>query len=555
MRLTGPILDKELRVLSRRPAMYVVRAAYLAILAVPAAMAWFIWVRPVADTVKTSEMAEVAEWVSARIITCQFIAAQVMALVLVAGALYEETRKGTLAVLFSSGITSSQVVLGKVIGRLLPAVLAVALALPLLALMRFWGGVPGDYVVAASCVTLTSALAVAALTFFLSLSGAAPHRIVVAGMIVVVAYNLATSILSQVNSGLIGAVAGLANPFTVIVALGQAAFNGIRLPFPWTLHCGLMLGFAAVVLGVTTLLLRRAAGMERSGDVAILSGMIQLLFRAGSRRAAESTGSGVARAVTGSAVLWKDGRDVARGRLVLHAGLGVLAVLTLLVVLDLDPWRDYWIAGLDRTAGWLVPSIVAAIQSPIFSSLLVGWWAILSVYTASLAAASIAQEREARSWPVLLSTPLTRRRIMWDKAQAIALRTLAGWLVYLICVVAVQRVSNGMLPARYFIPLVIMTALNPPIYAMFLIGTGLYIGLRSRTAFSAVLMTLAVIFAFHFVRQQALIPLVQMVSRLQVVPWLGYQGINLAVEAVVGVVMWLLAARSLRRRIFGGSER
>lgn len=232
-----------------------------------------------------------------------------------------------------------------------------------------------------------------------------------------------------------------------------------------------------------------------------------------------------------------------------------MAALTLVVVLDLDPWRSHWIAALDRTASWLVPSVVAAIQSPVFSSLLVGWWAILSVYTASLAAASISQEREARSWPILLSTPLTRKRIMWDKAQAIALRTLAGWLVYLICVMAVQRVSNGMLPAQFFIPLVVMTVLKPPIYAMCLIGTGLYIGLRSRTAFSAVLLTLAVIFAFHFIRQQALIPLVQMVSRLRVGPWLGYQGINLAVEAVVGIVMWLLAARSLRRRIFGGGER
>lgn len=310
--MTGPILDKELRVLSRRPAMYVIRAAYLAILAVPAAMAWFIWVRPVAATVKTSEMAEVAEWVSARIITCQFVAAQVMALVLVAGALYEETRKGTLAVLFSSGIRSSQIVLGKVVGRLLPAVLAVALALPLLGLMRFWGGVPGDYVLAASCVTLTAALAVAALTFFLSLSGAAPHRIVVAGMVIVVAYNLMTSILSQVLSGTIAALAGLANPFTVIVALGQAAFSGVRLPFPWTLHCGLMLGLAVVVLCVTTLLLRRAAGIERSGDVGILGGMTQLLFRGWSGRATRSTDSEVVRAVTGSAVLWKDSRGVAQ---------------------------------------------------------------------------------------------------------------------------------------------------------------------------------------------------------------------------------------------------
>ena len=527
--LAGPILDKELRVLSRRMSTYAVRAAYLLFLAVQVAVLWFVWIRPAAAQVVTaSRMSDVAAAAVARIVWFQFIAAQVLAVVLAAGVIHEEVRKGTLDSLFASGISSTQIVLGKVSSRVLPIVMVLCTGLPLLGMVGFWGGVPWDYVIAATCVTLTAALALAVLGLFLSLSGAHAHRVVVAGAVILVICYAAGSLVyrSTLAPATIWDWLCMLDPFAVSLALYSVAFGGGGTSVAWETHCGLMLMLSAGVLAATIALLRRAVAARHPSGCGVIRGLVSLLWThhpSGSRRRADC---GALRQVTGSAVLWKDYGASPAGRAILHVGLGILVGAALV--------GSAW-------AGWVDRSVLALAVT--------GWWLVLSVYTACLASLSISQEREAWSWPVLLATPLTTIQIMRGKACAVLLRTLFGWSVYLVCTVAYQVMTNWMMGWDLMLPLWAMAALNPFVWASLVTATGLYVGLRCRTAFTAVLVTLAAMAGFIFLRQNV-IPLVAVWSRYRLGPWLSYHALNLIVEAVMAAVLFVLTGRGLRRYVF-----
>ena len=114
-RLAGPILDKELRVLSRRMPTYAVRVGYLLLLSVVVTVSWFVYIRPAsAQVVAASRMSDVAAYVVAMITSFQFIVAQILAVVLPANAIHEEVRRGTMDALFASGISGALVILLKV---------------------------------------------------------------------------------------------------------------------------------------------------------------------------------------------------------------------------------------------------------------------------------------------------------------------------------------------------------------------------------------------------------------------------------------------------------
>jgi ABC-type transport system involved in multi-copper enzyme maturation permease subunit len=496
-------------------------------------------------------MAQVAEYVTFTAARYQFVAVQIVALILVAGALREEIRKGTLAGLFASGITSGQIVVGKVLGHLLPLATAVITAVPLLGLMRSWGGIPAEYVLAVSCITLTSAVAVASLALFLSLSGAAFHRVVVTGLIFLVAYAYATSWLLQLRSGPIAGFAGLFSPFRAMWAVHGATFGYAGSAFPWPLHCGAMLGLAVAVLTVASLLLRRAVGMQVA-RLGVLAGLMRLLRNRRTTSTTPGAGSEGLRPVTGSAVLWREGHGAARRWVWLNLGLCLLIAIAVIAIACVDrpvPGTLIWGSRLSPAIGRYFPSICSAFQSSLLVELTYTWAFVLSIHTASLAAASISQEREARSWPALLATPLTPIQIIGGKALAIVQRTLAGWLAFLTCLILIRWTQQWSMPAPYDpVPDVMLSVLYVPGKVLFLIGTGLYAGLRSRSSFSAVFLALTVILGYHFLCENAASVLSVLHMRS------GGANARFAVlvmaEFAGAAVMGLLLFRSLRRHVF-----
>ena len=168
--LTGPIFDKELRTSSRRKRNYVLRFAYLAILTVFVVLVWSSMVKlRGGGAYRISRMSEAGLAIITTIIVFQFIATQFIAVVMLSTAISDEIYNRTLGVLMTTPINSFQIVMGKLFSKLLQLILLLSVSLPLLAIVRVFGGVPWDYVLSSLCITLTAVIFAGSLSLYFSL--------------------------------------------------------------------------------------------------------------------------------------------------------------------------------------------------------------------------------------------------------------------------------------------------------------------------------------------------------------------------------------------------
>ena len=114
--LTGPIFDKELRVSSRRRRNYVLRFAYVTFFAL---LATLIWVEAVprgsTSVFQASRMAQAGQTLVTFVVWFQFIASQVIAIVMLSTAISDEIYSKTLGLLMTTPVGSLQIVLGKLL--------------------------------------------------------------------------------------------------------------------------------------------------------------------------------------------------------------------------------------------------------------------------------------------------------------------------------------------------------------------------------------------------------------------------------------------------------
>ena len=169
--LTGPIFGKELRISSRRGRNYVLRCAYVALLTVFVVVVWLDQARRVSASglYSASRMAEAGKRIVIIIVWFQFCATQLLAIIMLSTSINDEVYSRTLGVLMTTPITSYQIVNGKLLSKLLQLVLLLAISLPLLAIVRIFGGVPWDYVISSLCITLTAATLVGSVSLFFSI--------------------------------------------------------------------------------------------------------------------------------------------------------------------------------------------------------------------------------------------------------------------------------------------------------------------------------------------------------------------------------------------------
>ena len=98
----------------------------------------------------------------------QFYVTQFVAIVMLSTAIGDEIYHRTLGVLMSTPITGFQIVMGKLSGKLLQLILLLGVSLPLLAIVRIFGGVPWNYIISSLCMTLSALIFVGLLSLFFS---------------------------------------------------------------------------------------------------------------------------------------------------------------------------------------------------------------------------------------------------------------------------------------------------------------------------------------------------------------------------------------------------
>ena len=557
VRLIGPIFDKELRVSSRRRRNYFLRFAYVVLLSLFILSVWYsaVGIRSSGSAVyRISRLSQAGRQIITTVVWFQFVAAQLIAVVMLSSSISDEVRTGTLSVLMTTPISSFQIVAGKLLSKLLQLMLLLAMSLPLLAIIRVFGGVPWDYIVASVCITLTAAVLAGAVSLLLSMTYRYAYTVIlvtVMGYFVVFGvlpglFNmLAVKGLFIFDREVTQSVIALTNPFWAFASTNAMLLRaGLPKFFSWPAHCLLMWAVTAVLIAMSVWRVRRAAVGEAFGRAGKLPSGRALENESDIHIARSPTSTGPVKRVAGSPIIWKE----------MYQGF----------------------LGSSKTDRTITVSLVAlfcliAVLLLLFAGrsvfphyLMSGYYLIVMVRLAVCTAGSIAGEKEARTWPVLLMTPLTDKEIIRGKAIAAVRRNIPLLLLYLglFCIFYI-RIFYTQSGIRMFPQVLIslpIVAIGVVCSVLFVVGCGTYFGVRLRTATSAIAatacsyLTLTYLFCgmfnplryliyFMVARTRTYTLYVTLVSfAVSIVPTLAQAGI--------GLLLARRAVRRLRRNIF-----
>jgi ABC-type transport system involved in multi-copper enzyme maturation permease subunit len=508
--LAGPLFTKELRVASRRRRNYVLRVVYVGLLGLFTAVAW-ISVSTGSSAANIYQMSQAGKTIVSVIAWFQYLAVQLAAVVLMSTSISDEIYHRTIGSLLTTPISSLQIVLGKLASRLLQLAALVALSLPLLGIVRVFGGVPWDYVVAVACMTLTSAIFAGSVALFYSILFRRAWATILLTLATIFFLYVTLMMIFALLIGVIGIWAGAwqsalgislsLNPFE---AMTVATVNMIQPgTFPvgghWCLTCLTMLASSFLVLLPAVLMVRKVAIRRIFGPVrhappappaspapvaasaaaASRNPYVEaeLAFPPGGQASPRSAvPPPVAalrppgqRAVKGSPVLWRELRVPMLPNLTLRIvaiALSGLLVGVFVLLYGILGWLDRGGAQASFVVVYVLVGIACA---------------------AVFAATGISSEREARTLPLLLGTPLSDGHIVLAKAAGVLRRCAPVWILAALHGVVFTAVS--ILAPAFLFNLAILAAC----VTVFLTGTGLYFSARFKKTSTAVIANLAVV--------------------------------------------------------------
>ena len=548
--LTGPILDKELRVSSRRRRNYALRSAYVLCLLFFIVMAWVNWTASAGGGLagfRASRMAEAGKSIILTVTWFQFIAAQLIAIVMLSNSISDEIRRGTLSVLMATPINSVQIVLGKLFSRLLQLFGLLGISLSTLAVVRVFGGVQWTYVVASLCITLTAVLFAASLSLFFSITARRPYSVILI-MLIILVFQYGAALLSLAffrGAGPVPALVALTNPFA---AMFQASSTSIwqmptvRSSVSWGVHCLFMLLMSIAILMAAVLRMRRsmlsiAFAPVRARKTSRLKNMVNR-FLMGQRRPRTKH---PADAIKTSPLIWKE-----LGRPFWPPAAGEIKVLVVLS-LGLILGSLFW--GPRMGMGFYVWYIYIA-----------GLSIVVSIRTAAMAAVSITGERDSRTWAALLGTPLTNWQIVRDKILTVIARNRAGWIALLIHPVVfyisfmIRSALQGVYSSFYFIIQIPVSMLNVAAHMLLLVGAGLYFSMRLKSSTAAIIAAVSVELGMFFYQRLIFTILFRIIMTLPLVsPQLAVPIFHLVHAmscAAVGILLIWRTKCGLRKHIF-----
>ncbi len=500
--LTGPIFDKELRVSSRRKRNYTLRLIYVILLSFFVAIVWLSVVKSEGSSAyQKSRMALAGKTIVTTIVMFQFFATQVIAVIMLSTSISDEIYHRTLGLLMTTPISSFQIVMGKLFSKLLQIILLLAISLPLLAIVRIFGGVPWNYVLSSLCITLTAVIFAGSLSLYFSINDRRAYVVIIKTVVTLGSlYFFIPTITTALLRPPWFSATLLRNPATVLPLLiallhvnplAAMSVNTAMMITPsapktmvmlaitptgasffyWPIHCMLMLGASALLTAMSVKIVRKVALLQAVGQIESVTNRTRAKKskKSSPRHAKQTELPGVIRRVTDSPVLWRELRapmiQGAEGR---NSIIG-LAIAIIALLITYGTCKDYLDQAFTQT-GYVLMFIV-----------------IGSIFTIVLSATSITSEKETRSWPILLATSMDDWHILLGKAIGVFRRCLPIWLlmaghiVFFICF-------------KYIHPVAILhLSISVTGLIVFLTGAGLYFSSRFKRTTSAVLANFALV--------------------------------------------------------------
>ena len=479
--LTGPIFDKELRAASRRRRNYVLRFAYLGLLTVFTVLVWLAATDAFSSSgaYTISRMSLAGRTITTSVVWFQFLATQLVAVIVLSTAISDEVYHRTLGTLMTTPISGLQIVLGKLFSRLWQCLILLALSLPVLAVVRVFGGIPWDFVAAALCINLTAIISAGAVSLFFSVRNRRAYVVILRTLFVggifyaflpwITWFALEDAVEERLLASILLHINPLGSLYLMMIGLyfpGGPGGGGIPTLI-WPLHCAIMLGISALVLALCVARVRKVALRQAVGEADVFAKP----RRTGKPKAAQAASPNARakiRRVAGSPVIWKELKAPLFSGRRLWRVIGIVAVIAALII-------TYVICAsqnaLDDDETHLVYCVVFVL--------------IGTVATAVRSATSITSEKESRSWPILLGTTLGNWHIVLGKAVGILRRCLPAWL--LLAGHVVIFALTGMMDSAVLWHLAILVVW----VMLFFTGSGLYFSARFNRTTTAVVMNIA----------------------------------------------------------------
>jgi len=401
--LFSAVFQKEVASAGRRVWTYMARSLYtLALLGVSAIVLTAI-VTNMHDSSAAGRLralSTVAPTLAIVVGWVQLVGLSVHAPTLTASALSEERSRRTLPSLATTPLTPLQIVFSKLSSRLVQTVILVLVAAPLLLLLRIFGGLRAETVLAVTALSLSTAMFTGSLGLLYSLWHRRASAAFVMASLTVILVFIAPVILIALLEQFFGIdedilVFGVAYIHPVVaMAMVTADAMGPMTPFASvTLH---WIGASAAMLVLALLTNLLTASLLRRVMLSPTAGAWQSTRKERKRKQKAARTHRKMREVARNPVYWRERRLPMLSSRAATIGLViVLAVIIffLAITTDLN----------DR-----------ALHAPIGVILM-----LANLLVAAVAgAAAVAGEREARTWDVLLQTPLSGRRILTSKFLA-----------------------------------------------------------------------------------------------------------------------------------------
>lgn len=404
---------------------------------------------------------------------------------IVAGAISSERERRTIEYLFTTHLTNSEIILDKVLARLLTIGQMILVTLPILAILRFMGGVPGQmllwhFVILFSTAMMCLALSLVASTWNERTRQAISNAysfvflwLIGGGLL----FLLATLLDRQANLELLATpiywLAGAfiyINPFVTLTVYGGLNNGGLGIGFDsWQvgIQCAVQIVVALLLIAICALNIRRVhiknAGKASKSNTKTIKGKNRV------------------RPFENRPMLWKEmyTNETKKSRwnwlrqvIVVWFALSILVPTIWNLIKLLDDGN-----GAEEFAGILV-GINAGLGSLI----------VLSI--ASRAAGAIPLEKERDTWLSLMGTPLSAREILWAKL----LGTLYAYRWHFAAIVFVNALGILLSPAFIVTLLILIVTLTVVSSAAAMIGIRTSLGMDSSskaiTSSTAILLAL-----------------------------------------------------------------
>jgi len=502
---TNPITVRLVQSGSRRSKHAYIRTAYLAALIV--VLLWSLLLNTSAGALDYRLLAQAGAASFTYVAYLQIGLICVLAPVFMAGAIAQEANPRTWDIILTTPLTSPQIVLGNLIGRLLFILALLFASLPLFALTQFFGGVPGSSIFASYLIAACAATVVGVIAIALSVSRLAGRRAVFAFYVAVVTYLAVTwAIDAYLRTGGLGASGGdgvtwmtALNPFLTLYALlnptgyprapeGTGGLTGWFLGSPVTTFC-LITILLSLVLLVASVAAVRAGGLQHLGQRRGVP-WYRRVFKLG----APGSEYRPPRTVWNNPIAWREAaaRNSTLGKMLARwsfIGFGALFGVGLVVLFH---------AGSLSVAGFQL-----AVQATVWGEL-----ALITLVAVNMASTAVSREREDGTLDLILTTPITPGAYLAGKLRgliayllpmlAVPIGTLVVAGIYVLSAGVTRRTITPGAVGGVVEPIVLPEAgldaalVSIPFIA-FCVIIGLQVSLKSKGTISAVIATVGLV--------------------------------------------------------------